>query len=434
MLSDAKARKMKPGDKPVKDVQIKGLYLFPSTAIGNGKWVLRFTSPETGKRRDMGLGTYPIVSIRSARDYAFELRQKIDDGIDPLEERSRLLEIEQKHLSVPTFEKAARTHHADLLPGFRNAKHQNQWINTLEAFVFPKIGKRLVNELSAQDFANCLRPIWLTKPETAGRVKQRCDAVMNWCAANGHIVASPVSVVVKLLPKQPGKRERVQHQPAMPWRELSGFFSNTLHEGPPTMSKIMLEVLILTAVRSGEIRHMTWDEIDFDRAVWTIPASRMKANADHRIPLNAYLRSVFKTLKEHSVNATEDLEKSASAKSVQKRIKKEKIAADKCNKNLVFKSRNETPVSDMALTKFLRDWEIASDTPGRFATAHGFRSSFRDWASENGYPRDLAEKALAHRIKNAVEAAYHRTDLLEQRRDMMNAWADYCLSKAECAP
>jgi len=429
MLSDAKARKMKPCDKPVKDVQIKGLYLFPSAAIGNGKWVLRFTSPETGKRRDMGLGTYPIVSIRSARDFAFALRQKIDDGIDPLEERNRILEMEQKHLSVPTFEKAARTHYADLIPGFRNTKHQDQWINTLEAFVFPKIGKRPVNELSAQDFANCLKPIWLTKPETAGRVKQRCDAVMNWSAANGHIIASPVSVVVKLLPKQPGKRERVEHQPAMPWRELPGFFRDTLHAGPPTISKIMLEILILSAVRSGEIRHMTWDEIDFDLAIWTIPASRMKAKVAHRIPLTPHLLSVFKTLKKHSVNVAENREKSTSFTSIQKHLKKELLTEGKRSKNLVFKSRNGTPVSDMALTKFLRDKEVVSDTPNRFATAHGFRSSFRDWASENGYPRDLAERALAHTIRSAVEAAYHRTDLLEKRREMMSAWTDYCLGQ-----
>jgi len=139
MLTDAKARKMKPGDKPISDGGIKGLYLYPSTAVGTGKWVLRFTSPESRKRRDSGLGLYPTISIRNARDHAFELRQKIESGIDPLEERRRLQELVQKRQLVPTFEKAARTLHADLVPGFKNKKHQGQWITTLEAFIFPKL-------------------------------------------------------------------------------------------------------------------------------------------------------------------------------------------------------------------------------------------------------------------------------------------------------
>lgn len=399
MLSDARARKLKPSDKPVSDGTIKGLYLFPAPTPGGGKWILRFVSPVNGKRRDMGLGSYPAVSIRDARSKAFEARTAIESGVDPLEERRERRAEESKLAAIPTFEDAARRLHADLSVGFRNRKHSDQWINTLEQYVFPRIGKTLVNDLGPADFAACLKPIWLEKPETASRVKQRCDAVMDWCAANGHILASPVQVVDKLLPKQPGKRERVEHQPALPWRQLPGFFQEVLHAGPASTTKVMLELLILTACRSGEIRQMRWDEIDFAGAVWTIPAARMKAKVIHRVPLGPRARALLE-IKQNNSDSGE---------------------------GLVFPSRSNTPISDMTLTKFLRDKKVESDTPGRLATAHGFRSSFRDWASESGYPRDVAERALAHTVKSATEAAYHRTDLLDQRRIMVMDWEEFCL-------
>lgn len=399
MLSDAKARKTRPGDKPISDGAVRGLYLFPSSALGSGKWVLRFVSPLTGKRRDMGLGSYPAVSIRDARARALEARTLIENGGDPLDER-RQREDETKRLAkIPTFEEAARAHHADRAEGFRNKKHIDQWINTLEQYVLPWIGKKPVNELGPADFAACLKPIWLEKPETASRIKQRCDAVMDWCAASGHILASPVRVVDKLLPKQPGKRERVEHQPALPWRSVPAFFRGVLCVGLPSTTKNMLELLILTACRSGELRQMQWDEIDFSNAIWTIPATRMKAKVAHRVPLGQRPIALLES----------QLERSDTGE------------------GLVFASRSNTPISDVTMTKFLRDRKVTSDTVGRFATAHGFRSSFRDWASENGYPRDVAERALAHTVKNATEAAYHRTDLLEQRRRMMSEWERYCL-------
>lgn len=400
MLSDAKARKLKPNDKPVSDGTIVGLYLVPGGSPGGGKWILRFLSPATGKRREMGLGSYPTTSIRDARAKAFEARGVIDDGNDPLELRRKQEREAIRIATIPTFAVAARQHHADKAEGFRNKKHSDQWISTLEKFVFPRIGKTHVNELGPADFAACLKPIWLEKPETASRVKQRCDAVMNWAAANGFIMASPVGVVDKLLPKQPGKRERVQHQPALPWRSLPTFFSEVLHAGEANTTRQMLELVILTACRSGELRHMEWHEIDFSQAIWTVPAPRMKAKVAHRVPLGP--------------RAIEILE--------------ERLEQSESGEGLVFRSRTQKPVTDMALTKFLHDQDVESDTPGRHATAHGFRSSFRDWASENGYPRDLAERALAHTVKNAVEAAYHRTDLLDQRRPMMLEWEKFCLT------
>jgi integrase len=383
MLTDAVARKLEPGSKPRSDGTVQGLQLIPSKTKGHGKWNLRFVSPVTGKRRDMGLGTYPDIGIGAARRAALEARDVIASGGDPLESK-RVAELERRlETTMPSFEQAGRKVFEEISPGFRNVKHIRQWIGTLETY-----------ELRASDFAGVLRPIWLNKPETASRVRQRCDTVMNWCAAQDYVIASPVQNVDRLLPKQKGKRERVQHHPAVPWREIPSFSAGVLRAGRSTMSKLALEFLILTAARSGEVRHMEWSEIDWESNIWTVPKERMKAGVIHRVPLSPRAMEIL-------------------------RIRQQEEAFSP----FVFPSRNGKPLTDMALTKALRDANVKSDTPGRIATAHGFRSSFRDWASENGYPRDVAERALAHTIASATEAAYHRTDLLEQRREMMAAWA-----------
>lgn len=393
MLKDAHLRSAQPRSAALSDGLVRGLYFFPGSEAGRGKWILRYKSPTTGKRRDMGLGMYPEVSLADARAAAGTARQLINTGQDPIDVRNN---ASLRTKTVPTFAEAARSAHSELKPGFKNAKHADQWINTLEDYVFPALGERPVDTLTAADFANALRHIWLSKTETASRVKQRCDKVMNWCAAHGYIVASPVSVVDHLLPAQPGKRERVVHHPAMPWRDLPGFFQTEFREKPSSSTRLMLEFLILTAARSGEVRGMCWNEIDLQKRIWTVPAERMKAKVAHRVPLTQRACEILANLSAEDRDA------------------------------LVFQTRKGTAFSDMALTKLLRDAGAQSDTPGRIATAHGFRSSFRDWASENGYSRDLAEKALAHTIKNATEAAYHRTDLLEQRRAMMEAWETHC--------
>lgn len=393
LLTDTRARKLKPTDKSVSDGSIPGLSLHPTNTAGRGKWILRFQSPLTGKRRDMGLGSYPDVSIAAARRKAFEAREAIADGTDPLEQRRAEAQAIAS-IAAPNFETAGRTVFAEIKGGFRNGKHADQWISTLERYAFPIIGSREVAELRAADFADVLRPIWLDKPETASRVRQRCDTVMKWCAARDYIVASPVGVVSKLLARQPGKRERVEHHPALPWREIPNFVRTVLRDQSRiSVGKQALEFTLLTAARSGEVRGMIWDEVDLERLVWTVPAGRMKAKVSHRVPLTPravevlHARLPFRT-----------------------------------EGNLVFASRRNTPLSDMTLTKVLRDAGVASDSGPRTATVHGFRSSFRDWASENGYSREVAERALAHTIKNTAEAAYHRTDLLDQRREMMEAW------------
>lgn len=401
MLTDAKARKIDGEAGPIADGGVPGLYLFPTSEKGRGKWILRFTSPFTRKRRDMGLGRYPEISIRDARDAALAARLLIQKGSDPIEQRRSDAAVAQEEaVKVPSFETAARTVYVEVSRSFRNAKHKEQWIHTLEDFVFPKIGSLPVDELRAAQFADVLKPIWLTKPETASRVRQRCDAVMKWCAAQGYIVASPVGVVTKLLAKQPGKRERVEHHPAIPWRDIPAFVATELHQKPATAGRQMLELLILTATRSGEVRGMRWEELDLDKGIWRIPASRMKAKVAHRVPLSTRCVELLLAIKGEAER-----------------------------KGLVFSSRNGTPLSDMTMTKVLRDAKSKSDTPGRVATAHGFRSSFRDWASESGHSRDLAERALAHTISNSTEAAYHRTDLLDQRRAMMDAWERHCIGK-----
>ena len=395
-LKDVKARNIKPGDRPIADGTVSGLRLHPGKDKGHGKWLLRFVSPETNKRRDMGFGVYPEVSITEARKAAASARDLIRDGVDPIDARNTNAQARQRDAQALTFEKAAREVHEDLKPGWQNSKHAAQWITTLETYVFPHIGNRKVENLKARDFAEALRPIWLKKPETASRVKQRCSAVMGWCAAQELVGANPVGVVTRLLPKQASSRERVVHQPAMPWQMIPDFIENVLGAGKPSLSKTMLEFLILTAARSGEVRAMTWDEVDLDAAVWTVPAARMKAKNAHRVPLSDRAVEILKAQKDAAAHST-----------------------------LVFPSPSGRVPSDMILPKFLRDKEVASSEPGRTATAHGMRSSFRDWASERGYQRDLCERALAHTISNQSEAAYHRTDLMDQRRDMMAAWANH---------
>ena len=392
ILSDTKARSIKPGDKALPHGGVTGLTLHPSETKGKGKWVFRYVSPVSHKRRNKGLGSYPEVGVAEAGKNAQELRALLAQGLDPLDEDRRV----DLAPAIPTFIEAAERLYSDLRPGWKNDKHAAQWITTLQRFAFPVIGMLPLNVIEPRHIADVLRPIWLDKVETATRVKQRLHAVMAWGWAHGHNHANPVDVVTHLLPQLPGKAIRVQRQPAMPWRALPDFYANHLKSsGRYDVTRASLLFLILTASRSGEVRGMTWDEVDLGAKIWIIPASRMKANLMHRVPLSDAAIEILKM--QHGFH-----------------------------EQLVFPSpRNSSPLSDMVLTAFLRRVKAESDTEGRVATAHGFRSSFRDWCSESGFSRDLAERALAHTVENKVEAAYHRTDLVEQRRPMMEAWANF---------
>lgn len=395
-ITDTKARNIKPADPAIPHGTITGLALHPSNTKGHGKWVLRYVSPVTGKRRNAGLGSYPEIGIAEVGKRASAMRIELAEGKDPLEEKAK----SEEKPCIPTFKEAAETLHKDLLPGWRNPKHAQQWINTLTEYAFPKLGGKLLHEIQPGDVAEVLKPIWLTKAETASRVKQRIHAVIAWGWAHGHCQSNPVDVVEHLLAQQPGKSTRTQHHPAMPWRDIPEFVKKHLRSGSrPEVTRTLLEFVILTACRSGEARGMTWDEVDLKAKIWTIPAARMKAALPHRVPLSLRVMAILESQKDQ-------------------------------HETLVFPSiRDQVALSDMAITSLLRRLKAHSDTPGRIATAHGFRSSFRDWCSESGYSRDLAERSLAHTIRNQVEAAYHRTDLLEQRRGLLEDWEAFVLGK-----
>lgn len=401
ILTDAKARNIKPGDTNLAHGAITGLTLNPSKSKGHGKWVLRYVSPVTKSRRNAGLGSYPEVGIAEAGKRGMQFREQLALGIDPLAEKEREeQEAAKAVIIIPSFEEAARKLHAELLPGWKNEKHGKQWLSTLITYAFPVIGELAINQIQPGQIADVLRPIWQDKAETAGRLKQRLHAVFAWAWAHNYVQANPVSVVEHLLSKQAGKAVRTKHHPAMPWQEIPTFYAMHLNRRDSyDVTRALLSFVILTASRSGEARGMCWDEVDFENKIWTVPAERMKAGIRHRVPLSEPAILIL-----------------------QQRLG--------LHEKLVFASpRDQVELSDMVLTSFLRRVKATSDTEGRVATAHGFRSSFRDWCSENNYARDLAERALAHQVENKVEAAYHRTDLLEQRREMMQAWA-YFLGSA----
>lgn len=284
-LTDAKARHINPDGKPLAHGAVTGLTLHPSSTKGRGKWVLRYVSPATGKRRNAGLGTYPEISIAEAGNLGRQMREQLATGVDPLEARA-----EQKvEALIPNFEQAAELLHQDLLPGWKNRKHAQQWINTLKQYVFPALGSLSLETIEPRHVAEVLKPIWLEKAETAGRVKQRIHAVMAWGWAHGYCKGNPVDVVHHLLPQQQGKTVRTVHHPAMPWRDVPKFVQAQLKivNGKRDMTRMMLEFLILTASRSGEVRGMTWNEVDLQTATWCIPADRMKAKFSHRVPLSS---------------------------------------------------------------------------------------------------------------------------------------------------
>ena len=348
------------------------------------QWILRTVI--RGKRRDIGLGAFPLVTLAKAREEAARLRRIARSGGDPLEERRKAKRL---HL-CPTFEEAARQVHASVRPSFTNAKHAQQWIDTLKTFVFPVFGSLGVDSIGTPDVLKVLEPIWLEKPETARRVAQRIRTVFDWSKASGFRPGdNPVDGLKRVLPQQPTAQK---HHKSLPFKEV-GQFIRALHEsGAGLSARLSFEFLILTATRTSEVLHARWEEIDLDSRTWTIPAERMKSNREHRVPISDRCVAIL-----------------------------EEARAITDSGPYVFPGKSpERPLSSFCFHMTLRRMGRTDGTP------HGFRSSFRNWAAERtNVPRAVCEAALAHSLRDKTEAAYNRTDLFEQRRDLMNRWAAF---------
>ncbi len=379
------ALKVKALTEPGSYVDGDGLML----VIGSGgaaRWKLR--AMIAGKRRDIGVGSLKVLSLADARAKAAELRRQIALGLDPIAERKKIVD------PIPTFKEAAGRVHEEQKASWKNGKHQDQWISTLTTYAFPKLGKRLVSEIEGPLIREVLLPIWLSKPETARRVRQRIAAVLDWSYAKGYRpTEAPLRSLSKALPRQPRKDG---HFAALPFTDVPALIERLRERS--AAGRLALEALILTAARSGEIRGARWSEVDLDAALWSIPAERMKMGRMHHVPLSAQAIDVFRRAEALRVPCSD----------------------------LVFPGqRPKNPLSDMTLLKVMRDMKTG-------VTVHGFRSAFRDWvAEETSYPGKVAEAALAHSIPNKVEVAYRRTDFLSKRRALMADWGAFCLKVAD---
>jgi integrase len=347
---------------------------------GSKSWVVRVQ--KDGRRRDIGLGSAAKVPLKLARERATMVRSQIEAGVDPVAERSKVS-------GVPTFREAAVMVHAEHKRGWRNSKHREQWLSSLETYAFPTMGNVAVSRIEAPVVRDALAAIWLMKPETARRLRQRICTVIDWAIAKGYRDGPlAMAAIDKALPRQ---RHRVKHHAALPYPDLPEFMAKLRTK--ETMGRLALEAVILTAARSGEVRLATWSEVDLDAGIWTIPADRMKANRAHVVPLSPQAAAHFARMEAHRRGVS----------------------------GLVFPgTKRDKPLSDMTLTKLLRDMEVD-------AVPHGFRSTFRDWVAEQtNFPGDLAEAALAHVLADKTVAAYQRGTMLEKRRALMSAWANYC--------
>jgi integrase len=380
MASKLTARKVETA-KPGKYSDGGNLYLIVSET-GSRKWVLRFTW--RGRAKEMGLGSAASVPLTDARERAASARRKIAQGLNPIDERKR-------DGGIPTFGEIADDVWENLSAGFRSEKHKAQWKSTLETYAIPLRAKP-VDAIATDDVLAVLKPIWTTKAETASRVRGRIEKVLDAAKAkgfrDGENPARWRGHLDHLLPR-PSKLARGHHA-AMPYEDVAAFIAN-LRKHQAT-SALALELCILTAARSGEILGMRWSEIDLDKKTWTVPANRMKAGREHRVPLSPRAVAILRGL--------------------------EKVKAGE----FVFPGQvRNKPLSNKAMGMVLLRMKVED------ATTHGFRSSFRDWAGNvSNFPREVTENALAHVIGDKVEQAYRRSDALEKRRKLMEAWAAYC--------
>lgn len=354
-------------------------------------WILRAVIGT--KRRDIGLGSYPTVTVGIARDRAREVREQIRQGIDPTEERRKAVaDLIARQSSMITFRECGEAYIKAHASTWRNPKHRQQWGNTLETYVYPVIGALHVQAVDVGLVMKVLEPVWQDKPETASRVRGRIETILDWAKARGYRTGDNPARwrghLDQLLPKKT-KVRKVRHQPAMPYRDVPAFMAELRKRD--SMSARALELTILAAVRTSETINATWDEIDFAEKAWTIPSHRMKAERDHRVPLTDRMIEILQSL-----------------------------PREKDNPHLFVGASKGKGLSNMAMLELLRG------TAGNGYTTHGFRASFRTWAAERtNHAREIAEAALAHVIKDKSEASYQRGELFEKRRRLMRDWAKY---------
>lgn len=366
---------------------VSGLYLH--VVGGSRSWVFRYLFMR--QRRRMGLGSYPLVSLAEAREAARAALKLRNSGTDPIKARDDEREAARlAHAQRLEFDKAAEAFIREHESTWRNVKHVQQWRNTLAAYASPHFGTVPVSDMDQAMVLRALAPIWKTKTETASRLRGRIEQVLDWATAHGHRSGpNPARWRGHLehILANPDKVAPVKHHPAVPFTQLPSVYQQIA--AVPTQTARALCFLILTAVRSGEVRGMVWDEVDLDAGLWVIPAERMKAKKEHRVPLPRQAVELLRTqprepLVEH-----------------------------------VFPSNRKGPLSDMAFTALMRRHDLR-------AVPHGFRSTFRDWAGEmTHHPRDAVELCLAHTIDTKTEAAYRRADMLAKRATIMQDWADY---------
>jgi len=366
----------------------KGLYLEVADS-GAASWVFR--KQRAGRRREIGLGSYPDISLATARDDAAKASAMMAAGVDPVAER-------KKADGIPTFRMAAALVFAAQVANWKHGKHTHQWLRSLETYAFPTIGDMAVDRIDRRELLEVLQPIWIGKHETARRVRQRMVAILDWAFVNGYReTEAPLRALSKALPKVKAKPV---HFEALPYADMPGFVARLRQRDG--LGALALEAAILTAARSGEVRGAAWAELDLEAGLWSIPAERMKGNEPHLIPLSPAAVAVFRRALALRTDDSEGLVFPGQAQG--------KKAATGARK----------PISDMTLGAVLKRM-------GETADPHGFRSSFKDWAGEvAGFPNELSEAALAHAIQSKSEAAYRRGTLLDRRRVMMHAWADYC--------
>ena len=332
-----------------------------------------------GQITNLGVGSYPAVTLATARARAIKNAQLIVEGLDP---RTPVA-------ATPIFADAAEIVIGIHAEGWRNPKTAKQWQSSLDAYALPVLGTKLVSQITTADILECLLPIWITKKDLAPKIRQRIGAVMRWAVAQGFRADDPTG---KALGDALPKTGRTQHHRALPFAEVGTAIEKVRATDAWPATKLAFELLILTATRSGETRLATWDEIDLDCATWSIPAARMKADRDHRVPLSHQAVDVLRQARDWGDGT-----------------------------GLIFPSVRGKPLTDSTISKLLRENNVG-------CVPHGMRSSFRDWAAEcSDVPREIAEHALAHVEGSASELAYRRTDYFERRRGLMQDWADYIL-------